>query len=99
MRVTAVDVTRRNTKCFGVEVGDIDLVFSYNTLVGVRYRGHAAHARNVWGPTTGKHLNESGARSWGKEVDQEEVEKLAAWAFMEQGLQQFKDTLEGKEAA
>jgi hypothetical protein len=35
-----------------------DWYFSYKTLVAVRAPGHGLIVReNVWGPTTGKHLN------------------------------------------
>lgn len=43
-----------------VEVGDVDLAFSYRVLIGVRgpstdYKWRVVP--NKWGPTTGKHLN------------------------------------------
>lgn len=39
-------------------VGDLTLVFSYSTLVGFAVPGIGrVRSANVWGPTTGKHLN------------------------------------------
>ena len=41
-----------------VDTGSVELAFSYSTCVGFRARGSGwvVH-ENVWGPTTGKHLN------------------------------------------
>ena len=42
-----------------VSVGEMDFFFSYQTLVGFAKPGLGRIVRdNVWGPTTGKHLNE-----------------------------------------
>lgn len=39
-------------------VGDRDFYFSYKTLVAFRVPGYGlVVSDNVWGPTTGKHLN------------------------------------------
>lgn len=41
-----------------VEIGDVTLYFSYKTLVAFRAPGKGlVVSENVWGPTTGKHLN------------------------------------------
>lgn len=45
-----------NSLCF--EVGGREFYFSYQTLVAFRKRDGALVMReNIWGPTTGKHLN------------------------------------------
>ena len=44
-----------HAKC--VEIDDVELYFSYETVVGLRYRGRTVVTQNTWGPTTGKHLN------------------------------------------
>lgn len=50
--------TSFNGKCHEVYVGDLTLLFSYETLVGFAIPGVGRVKReNVWGPTTGKHLN------------------------------------------
>ena len=41
--------------CF--TIGDKDFYFSYKTLVAVRGNGRLVCIENLWGPTTGKHLN------------------------------------------
>lgn len=40
-----------------VRVGSLRFYFSYETLVGVTVNGKTTVRENVWGPTTGKHLN------------------------------------------
>lgn len=40
-----------------VTIGDTTLYFSYETLVGVRRAGKLHVVTNMWGTTTGKHLN------------------------------------------
>ena len=38
-------------------LGGVDVYFSYKTVVAFRAEGHLVVRQNVWGPTTGKHLN------------------------------------------
>ena len=41
-----------------VTVGDLTIAFSYTTPIGFHYPGRGWTVReNVWGPTTGRHLN------------------------------------------
>jgi hypothetical protein len=40
-----------------VSIGRVDYYFSYKTCVAVRVNGKLHVCENVWGPTTGKHLN------------------------------------------
>ena len=49
----------RNTKQITVEIGDLDLYFSYNTIVAFRspFSGFVI-SENIWSMTTGRHLNE-----------------------------------------
>lgn len=47
-----------NNKATEVYVGPYTLLFSYETLVGITIPSIGRIRReNVWGPTTGKHLN------------------------------------------
>lgn len=47
-----------NGKLTHVEVGGVAVWFSYSTPVAIRRDGHDLIVReNVWGTTTGKHLN------------------------------------------
>ncbi len=41
-----------------VSVGDLDLYFSYRTCVAFRWRGQLVCCENIWGKTTGRHLNQ-----------------------------------------
>ena len=41
----------------GVQLGDITLYFSYETVVAFEVNGHITASHNVWSTTTGKHLN------------------------------------------
>lgn len=51
---------RPNFTC--VTVGDLDLWFSYRTVVGFRSGwGTIVVSENLWGPTTGKHLGMIGS--------------------------------------
>lgn len=50
--------TNFNGKCHEVYVGDLTLLFSYERLVGFAVPGVGrVRSENVWGSTTGKHLN------------------------------------------
>lgn len=40
-----------------VTVGNIELYFSYKTIIAFRDNGVLTITKNYWGPTTGKHLN------------------------------------------
>lgn len=39
-----------------VSIGDLDLYFSYETIIAFRSNDDQAKIQNGWGPTTGKHL-------------------------------------------
>lgn len=56
-----------------------DFYFSYQTLVAFRIRGRLVVRRNIWGPTTGKHLNwidEGSLVTQAKRVSESEFEAL-----------------------
>lgn len=47
-----------NNKATVVTIGDTQLLFSYETLVAFQEGyGNWIVSENVWGPTTGKHIN------------------------------------------
>lgn len=52
--------TGRNTQAHIVDLGDVELFFSYETLIAVRTPTLRQRVRNSWGPTTGRHFNEMG---------------------------------------
>lgn len=41
-----------------VTVGDLELAFSYKTVIGFNAGDGWYLSENLWGPTTGKHLNQ-----------------------------------------
>ena len=41
-----------------IQIGKVTLWFSYDTVVAFGEHGHAIRvSENLWGPTTGKHIN------------------------------------------
>lgn len=63
-----------NGKCHEVYVGDLTLLFSYETLVGFAVPGIGRiTSENVWGSTTGKHINSFRARY--EKIDREVFKK------------------------
>jgi hypothetical protein len=58
-------------------MGDIDIYFSYQTPVAIRSSKHGLVVReNIWGPTTGKHLNAIDGGNTEDRVCAEYFEKL-----------------------
>lgn len=46
------------THCIRLDIGSLALWFSYDTVVAFHEDGHSRRvSKNLWGPTTGKHLN------------------------------------------
>lgn len=90
----------RNTKRYHVQLGSLDLFFSYDTLIGMAYGPLELHARreNIWGPTTGRHIREYCIHGW-PEVSEDELQGMVSTAVQHMGMEMFKHTLEGKEAA
>lgn len=68
--------SRRNTKAYIVTIGDVEAFISYDTVVAVRSPKGCGRLDNVWGPTTGRHINEMGLRDW-PIVDEAELHRLA----------------------
>ncbi len=52
--------TNRNTSCYILRIAGVEMVISYETIVGASYRGTRIKRDNVWGPTTRRHLKETG---------------------------------------
>ena len=71
-----------------VEVNGTSYAFSYKTLIAFRSAGPWRARVNVWGPTTGKHLNALDPASLLSErVDETEFARLLALHEREQRLQ------------
>ena len=56
--------THRNTEARALDIGPHRVFFSYETPIA--YEGPLGRCRvaNVWGPTTGRHMNEMGLRDF-----------------------------------
>ena len=48
---------KRSSNNNAIELGGIVFYFSYQTLIAVETNERLVMRENVWGPTTGKHLN------------------------------------------
>lgn len=59
INVDSIELTQElNNKLTTISFGGMELYFSYSTLVGIRDGYDTPLVReNVWGPTTGRHLN------------------------------------------
>jgi len=54
-----IEYPNRNTKSLTVSVGELTLYFSYETLIAFDCPRYGFWiSENVWGTTTGRHLNE-----------------------------------------
>ena len=56
--------TRRDTPCYYLNVAGVDMVISYETVIAASYGGKCIRRNNDWGPTTGRHMNETGVRDF-----------------------------------
>lgn len=52
-----MEIRQLATNFSEVKIGSLSLCFSYKTLVAFRYAGELVIHENIWGKTTGKHLN------------------------------------------
>jgi len=69
-------IPNRKTKAYHVQVGDVELFISYETIIAVRTLTERARLNNEWGPTTGRHINEMGLKEW-PIVDRETLATMA----------------------
>jgi hypothetical protein len=40
-----------------IDIGDLRIYYSYNTIIALKFQGHLLITENIWSSTTGKHLN------------------------------------------
>ena len=77
--------TARNFNC--VEVGNLELYFSYETIVGFRApKLGLVVSQNIWSSTTGKHLNWLDGGRKQCRTPHEEFEKMLQELLKEKGL-------------
>ena len=74
--ISLTKASSRNTPSHFVNVAGVNVLFSYETAVGCNPPDEPSFRRkNIWGPTTGKHLNETGFRNMGiAELEADEFE-------------------------
>lgn len=68
--------TKRNTQCHWVSLAGVRMLFSYSTVVAFQAQGKSFCRRNDWGPTTGRHMNETGVRTWTEVADEKTFENM-----------------------
>jgi hypothetical protein len=56
--------SNRRTESYELRIGHYDFLISYETIVAVRCMEGHYKLKNIWGPTTGRHINEYGGRDW-----------------------------------
>lgn len=62
MRIELDRPCQGRTPCVEITIGDVRLLFSYQTLIAARSPRMFISRENVWGPTTGKHFAAWGIR-------------------------------------
>lgn len=87
--------SRRNTKCYGVAIGNYNFGISYETVVSAHGPKHG-RLSNTWGPTTAKHICDLGARDL-PVITTEEMEKIYESAILDEaerilGTRHFRDS-------
>ena len=87
---------KRNTPATSVNIFGVWVYFSYDTPVGCNPPGEPSFQRkNVWGPTTGRHLNEWGFNTPGVEkLDEDEFTRRMDLAIYKAMADKFARRLE-----
>lgn len=77
MAIIHIERARRNTPATAVNICGTRIYFSYDTPVGCSPPNTPSFQReNIWGPTTGRHLNEWGFNTQGVDkLDESEFTK------------------------
>jgi hypothetical protein len=74
--------SRRNTKCYSVQLGELTCYISYETVVAFSYPGKRLRLHNYWGPTTRRHMIEQGVDNYPEAENQSDFEFELDQAFM-----------------
>ena len=61
--------------CLYVEMGPVNLYYSYKTIVAFTHKGVRTVCENCWGNTTGKHLNWLDGRDHKNRLQRDEFNK------------------------
>jgi hypothetical protein len=76
----------RNTPATAVEIGNLTLYFSYETIVAFRHKGMRIVSKNIWSNTTGRHLNEIDGGMKENRYEHDDFKRLLDDALKEHGL-------------
>ena len=82
--------SRRNTKCYRISIAGDTFYVSYETIIGASTPDGHVRLHNSWGPTTGRHMNDMGIRSY-KEITDEEMQLVIRKSIMRAGLNLAKE--------
>lgn len=75
----------RNTKSYSLNIDDVNLFFSYETLIAASYQDKRARVHNHWGPATGRHMKEMEVAHW-PIMSSEELEEFAKQLLYTQAM-------------
>ena len=71
---------------YELELGKVDIYFSYETPIAFRTNGKLVVSENAWGATTGKHLNQIDGGDKKGRISREEFKSLLETTLEERGL-------------
>jgi hypothetical protein len=75
-----------NTAASTLSLGqNLDLYYSYDTIIGFRNGNSVVVMRNYWGPTTGRHINAIDP-DVSHRVSEDEFEKKLSYALASRGV-------------
>jgi len=95
MEIQHINKGTINKNCISIMLNgfEIDLYFSYQTLIAVNLNGILKCSINEWGTPTGKYLNEiQPDKDKDKRISQQEVLDFAVKSFQELGIK-IKETI------
>jgi hypothetical protein len=90
--------SRRNTPCYVMRVGEATCYISYETVIAVNGYDDKGEwvrlrRRNVWGPTTGRHMSDMGVREYPELDDEDEFNRVVEELVTSQLLKRLTDRL------
>lgn len=86
--------SRRNTKCYQINLGGDTFYISYETIIAASVGDQRIRLDNSWGPTTGRHMNDMGVRSY-KVVSRDELQDLIRQSVLRAGQHLAMHKLKG----
>lgn len=78
--------TSRNTQCYSLSIGNVDLTISYETVIAASLPGVGRIRKaNIWGPTTGRHFADTHTRD-NRVVGDDEFDQMVSSAISQDAL-------------